>query len=103
MIIAVLVTIPQNKAKTIAKKLLTKRVCACVNIINGVESFFWWQGRIDTVKESLLIIKTKKSLFAKLKKAIKQNHPYDTPEIIGFEIDKSNKKYLDWVKKESCG
>lgn len=103
MAIAVLVTIPQNKAEKLAKKLLKEHVCACVNILNGVRSFFRWEGKIDTSKESIMIIKTKKNLFEKLKKTITENHPYDTPEIIGFEIDKINKKYLDWLKKETCG
>ena len=49
--ILVLVTIPQNKAKTLVKILLEEKVCACVNILKGVESFFWWQGKIDSDKE----------------------------------------------------
>lgn len=101
MLLVVLVTIPQNKASFLAKKLLQKKVCACVNIIKSVESFFWWEGKIDIVKESLMIIKTKKSLFSKLQKAIKDNHPYTVPEIVGIEAANVNKPYLDWVKKET--
>lgn len=98
--LTVLVTIPQKKAKDLATILLKKRICACVNIIKLIESLFWWKGKINTEKETLLIIKTKNSSFTKLKKAIQDNHPYDVPEIIAFKTDKINKKYLQWVEKE---
>ena len=103
MAIMVLVTTPHGKAKDLAKILLKQKVCACVNIIDRVESFFWWQGKINTETESLLIIKTKSSLFSKLEKIIKHNHSYTVPEIIAFEIDKINKGYKEWLNKEACG
>lgn len=62
MVIAVLVTIPAKDAQNLAKMLLTERVCACVNIIEGVKSLFWWDGKIDEAQESLLVIKTKDTL-----------------------------------------
>mgnify|MGYP000279969456 CR=1 FL=1 len=102
MTIAVLVTIPKGKAKRLAKKLLERKVCACVNILKEVESLFWWKEKIDTAKESLLIIKTQTHLFEKLKETIKKYHPYDIPEVIGFKIDNVNKDYLDWIKEETC-
>ncbi|MCK4912908.1 MAG: divalent-cation tolerance protein CutA [Candidatus Omnitrophica bacterium] len=97
----VFVTIPQKKAKTFVKALLEERACACVNILKGVESFFWWQGKIDSQEEALLIIKTKQSAYSKLKKIIKLNHPYDLPEIIGFKIDKIDSEYQKWLNKET--
>jgi len=99
----ILVTIPAAKAKVFIRKLLEKKLCACVNLIKGVESFFWWQGKIDTAKEALLVIKTKNSNFSKLEKLIKSIHPYIVPEIIAFKIDKINKKYFSWLIKESSG
>jgi len=101
MVIAVLVTIPSKDAEPLAKMLLEERVCACVNIISGVKSLFWWKGKMDEAQESILIIKTKETLFAKLRTLIKNNHPYETPEIIGFKIDNINQEYLDWLNKEA--
>lgn len=101
MIRVVLVTIPQDKAKELANKILENRLCACVNIIKSVDSFFWWENRIDYAKESILIIKTKNNLFNKLKKFIKDNHPYTVPEIISWKIDLVNKEYKDWVINET--
>lgn len=100
MPIVVLVTIPQKYARSLAKTLLKKRVCACVNILKGIESLFWWQGKIDTEKEALLFIKTKESAFSKLKKVIKCNHPYDVPEIIALKVGKINNEYHQWLDKE---
>jgi periplasmic divalent cation tolerance protein len=101
MAIAVLVTIPEKEAEHLATMLVQERVCACVNIINGAKSIFWWQGKINQAEESLLIIKTKETLFGKLKTLIKNNHPYSVPEIVSFKMDQINQEYLEWLNKEA--
>jgi periplasmic divalent cation tolerance protein len=101
MAIAVLVTIPEKDAEALATMLVSERVCACVNIIKGVRSLFWWKGKINTADEVILIIKTKDSLYAKLKTMIKNNHPYSVPEIISFKIDQINQEYMEWLNKEA--
>ncbi|MBU1121987.1 MAG: divalent-cation tolerance protein CutA [Candidatus Omnitrophica bacterium] len=100
MAIVVFVTIPTKDSEKLIEKLLNERVCACVNIINNVKSYFWWQGKIDQAQESLLMIKTTDKAFSSLKKLIKSNHPYQVPEIIAFNIDQGNKDYLDWISQE---
>jgi len=100
MIMVIFVTIPQEKAKSFTKVLLKERACACVNILKGVESFFWWKGKIDSEQEALLIIKTKHSAYRKLKKIIKLNHPYNVPEIIALKVDKIDNGYQKWLKEE---
>lgn len=62
---------------------------------------FWWQGKIDKVSECLLVMKTRKYLFNKLKKAVKSLHPYDVPEIIALPLVGINKEYAAWLKKET--
>ncbi len=99
----VMVTIPEDKAEALAKKLLQDRVCACVNIIPAVRSFFWWEGKIDESKEALLVIKTKDSLVPRLQATVKENHPYTVPEVISFHIDSLNKEYLGWLNKAVDG
>lgn len=101
MAIMVLVTIPEKNAAKLAKIVLKTKTCACVNIITKVKSFFWWQGKIDNAKEALLIFKTKNILFDKLKDIVKQNHPYEIPEIVAFKISNLNKEYLAWLNKET--
>ncbi|MDD5355972.1 MAG: divalent-cation tolerance protein CutA [Candidatus Omnitrophica bacterium] len=102
MHIVVLVTAPCGaKAKKIAEFIISKKLAACVNIIPKVDSFFWWQAKVDKAKESLLVIKTRKALFGKLVKAVKSKHPYKVVEIIALPIVSGNKEYLEWID-ESC-
>jgi periplasmic divalent cation tolerance protein len=100
MPIAVIVTIPKENSRELVDVLLKAKLCACVNIIDGVESRFWWEGKIDTAKESILIIKTDDSVFTQLEKTVKENHPYQVPEIIAINIDKINEAYLKWLVGE---
>jgi len=97
VVVVVLVTIPVNKAKKLVKIILENKACACVNIIKDIESYFWWQGKIQREKEALLVIKTKKSAFLKLKKIIKKNHPYEVAEIIAVNIAGINSEYRKWL------
>lgn len=101
MALIVFVTIPPKNAETLAKKILHKRLCACVNILHNVTSYFWWENKVQKEKESLLVIKTKNTLYPQLQKAIKKYHPYTVPEIIAVHIDKINKEYLQWLTKET--
>lgn len=102
MKVVVFITVPNiTQAKKIIDLLLTKKLAACVNIVNKVESFFWWQGKIDKAKELLLIVKTDKKLINKLIKAVRSKHPYSVPEIIALPIIAGNKDYLNWID-ESC-
>lgn len=100
MHIVVLVTAPKEpEARKIANYLVTKKLAACVNIMPKIESFFWWEGKIDKAKEFLLVIKTKKQLFNKLVKAVKSKHSYSVPEIIALPIIAGNKDYLEWISE----
>lgn len=95
--IIIFITVPQKNADKIIKHLLAKKLVACVNKISLVESTYWWEGKICNDKESLLIIKTKKSLFKKIIIETKKVHPYTVPEIISLPITDGNKDYLKWI------
>lgn len=98
----VYITAPDGKqAKRLARVVLEKKLCACVNIIKNIESFFWWRGKIDSAKEMLMIVKTRKSLLPKLIKAIRSIHSYEVCEIIALPIIAGNKPYLEWINA-SC-
>jgi periplasmic divalent cation tolerance protein len=68
-----------------------------------VDSKFWWEGKIDEEKESLIIFKTREELVEKLFKKIKEIHPYEAPEIIEIKVEKVNDKYLKWLKNVTKG
>jgi periplasmic divalent cation tolerance protein len=98
----VLVTAPDLKtARALAKAALQAKLIACANLIPKVESYYWWQGKIESSAEVLLILKTQMSKLAALEKLILAKHPYDTPEFLVLSLSAGNKKYLDWLES-SC-
>jgi len=100
--IIVLVTAKDKKqAQNIAKGLLEAKLIACANIIGGVRSLFWWQGKIDSSNEVLLVLKAPKALFKKIVTKVKSLHSYQTPEIISLPIVKGSEDYLKWISS-SC-
>jgi len=98
MYIVVFITTSNKKeARNIARELIKNKLAACVNIIDKIESIFWWQGKLDSAREVLLVVKTKKSEFNKVSKAVKAIHSYQVPEIIALPITIGSKPYLDWI------
>ncbi len=96
----VMITAPKGKeGARLAKILLDKRLCACVNIIKSIDSFFWWRGKLDSAREVLLLAKTEKKLLGRIIKVVKQEHSYEVCEVIALPIIGGNKDYLDWVSE----
>jgi periplasmic divalent cation tolerance protein len=94
----VLVTAPDLKtARALAKAALKARLIACANLIPRLESHYWWEGRIESGKEVLLLLKTPKSRLAALEKLVLTRHPYDTPEFLVLPLSAGSKKYLAWL------
>ncbi|MBN2099896.1 MAG: divalent-cation tolerance protein CutA [Dehalococcoidia bacterium] len=100
--VVVLVTASsEEEARKIANLLLEHRKAACVNLVAGVQSRFWWEDRLDSAKESLLIIKTRAALVPEITDIVKKAHSYTVPEIVAMPIVGGNKDYLDWVDQET--
>ena len=98
MNIVILITAKNDaEAKKIAEALVKKKLIACANIIKGIKSFFWWEGKVDKANEVLLVLKTKRILFKKIEKTVKTLHSYSVPEIIALPIVEGSKDYLKWV------
>ena len=94
----VLVTTPNLKsARQLVRAALTTKLIACANLLPKVESHFWWEGKIQTGKEVLLILKAPKTKLQLLEKLILAQHSYATPEILVLPVSLGNQKYLDWV------
>ena len=87
----------KKQARLIAQELIKHKLAACVNIVDNIESLFWWQGNIDRAKEVLLIVKSKKSKLAKIIQQVKSLHSYLTPEIIALPLIGGSKSYLEWI------
>jgi len=100
-IVILVTTSSEPEAHKIADLLLSRRKAACVNIVPKVESSFWWQGKLDSAKESLLIIKTEASLLSEIVDLVKTAHSYEVPEIIALPIIGGNVDYLKWIGDEA--
>jgi periplasmic divalent cation tolerance protein len=91
----------EEKARVLQRILLEGRVAACVQIVGPVHSAYWWQGEIEEAREWLCLAKTHADSYGRLESLIKQNHPYETPEIVALPIVAANQDYLDWLGTET--
>jgi periplasmic divalent cation tolerance protein len=87
----------EEEAHKIAELLVNEKKAACVNIVPRVDSLFRWKGRIESAPESLLLVKTRASLFSQVISLVKQVHSYEVPEIIALPIVGGSEEYLKWL------
>ncbi len=98
--IIVYTTFPNKKsAEKLAEKILKSRLAACVNYW-PINSQYWWKSKMEKTKEWAMIIKTIKKNYQKIEKLIKKNHPYEIPTIFSWSVEKVEKDYLKWLKRE---
>jgi periplasmic divalent cation tolerance protein len=90
----------EQEAHKMAELLLSKRKAACVNVISRIDSSFWWKGKLDSARESLLIIKTRASLLPEIIELVKSTHSYEVPEIVALPIIGGNEDYFKWIDGE---
>ncbi|HXG46342.1 MAG TPA: divalent-cation tolerance protein CutA [Methylomirabilota bacterium] len=96
--VLVLVTAPNRRvARRLATLALKSRLVACANLLPGVESHYWWQDRLETGREVLIVFKTTATAARRLERVILEAHPYETPEFIVVPINAGSPRYLDWI------
>ena len=99
--IVVFVTVGSAKeGEGLARAIVEERLAACVNRIKGVQSIYRWQGQVEQSEEELLIIKTRRDLFDRLKKRVQELHSYSVPEVIALPILDGSANYLRWLEDE---
>lgn len=97
----VMVTAPnKEEAERLAVATLEVRLAACVQI-QAITSHYWWDGKITSDAEQLLLFKTVPVKFAALRDLITSLHSYDTPEIIQLPVTAGAEKYLGWIRRET--
>ena len=93
-----LVTAPDmDVARVLAKSILEAKLAACVNLVPGLESHYWWEGKIDSSAEVLMVIKTTRERLQALEKTILAKHPYQTAEFLVVPIEAGADAYLRWI------
>jgi periplasmic divalent cation tolerance protein len=99
--LVVLVTCPPDTAPDLARALVAEGLAACVSIQPAVRSIYSWKGEICDDQESLLLVKTRASLFEALRAAIVARHPYEVPEVIALSVVAGHQPYLDWLRSST--
>src|SRR3954451_9483080 len=89
------------EAEEAGRALVERRLCACVNILPGMISHYWWNGALERGEEVVMIIKTRALLSEQVSAAVKAMHSYETPAILVLPIESVEKSYFAWLLAET--
>jgi periplasmic divalent cation tolerance protein len=87
----------KDEARKIGRTLVERELAACVNIVPQVGSIYRWEGEVEEAEEWLLVIKTTRSAFERVRDAINELHSYGVPECIAVPIESGSMEYLNWL------
>jgi periplasmic divalent cation tolerance protein len=87
----------QEDGARLARLLVERQLAACAQVLAPMISIYRWRGEVEQSGEVLLLIKTTSAVYRELEEAIKQNHPYETPEIIALPVETGSNDYLSWL------
>ena len=98
----VYVTMPdRDSAQAFGETLVRERFAACVNILDGAASIYWWQDALETAPETVCLFKTTRMRFPAFLEKAKTLHPYDVPCIVAWPLEQGNKDFFDWIGAET--
>lgn len=97
MLIVLTTTATGEEAQRIANGIIEAKLAACVQILPKMTSVYFWEGKVQTEREHLLLIKTLEEKFDALSEFIRMNHSYDVPEIVAIDADRVSEDYLSWI------
>ncbi len=89
------------EAEQAGRELVQRRLCACVNILPGMVSLYWWQGAIERGEEVVMIVKTRAALAEAVRSAVREMHSYTTPAILVLPIESVDPDYNAWLMAET--
>jgi periplasmic divalent cation tolerance protein len=100
--IVIMVTCPSKReALRIVRTLLERKAVACANILPQIRSHYRWKGRIESARETCVLMKTRAGSFTSVSKLIRSLHSYEVPEIIAIPILDGSPSYLEWLSRET--
>lgn len=97
MLVVLTTTSKEEEAERIARQIVDAKLAACVQILPQMTSVYFWEGKVQTEGEHLLLIKTIEDKFEELSTFITQHHSYEVPEIVAINPDRVSEEYLKWV------
>jgi periplasmic divalent cation tolerance protein len=91
------------EAERAGREIIEKRLAACVNILPGMISHYWWEGKIERAEEVVMIVKTRAALAENVREAVKALHSYTTPAIMVLPVESADADYYRWILEEAKG
>jgi len=91
----------KQEAEKVGQALIEARLAACVNVIDSMQSMFFWQGSVQKENEAVLIAKTKVGLVSELTRKVQSVHSYDCPCVIAVPVIDGNPEFLQWIQEET--
>ncbi len=91
------------EAEAAGRSIVEKRLAACVNILPGMISHYWWEGKIERAEEVVMIVKTRTSLTEPVRAMVKKMHSYTTPAIMVLPVESADPDYHRWIVAETDG
>ncbi len=89
-----------DELEKVSRILLEKRLVSCTQV-STIKSTYYWKRKLVTSDEYLLMMKTKKVLYSEVEKVILENHSYEVPQIVAYDICMGYSKYLKWIDEET--
>jgi periplasmic divalent cation tolerance protein len=89
------------EAEAAGRKIVERRLAACVNILPGMISHYWWQGKIERAEEAVMMVKTRASLAEAVRAAVREAHPYETAAIMVLPVESLDLDYHAWIVNET--
>ena len=89
----------REQAESLGRFLVESRLAACVNILGGMNSLYWWAGEVQSDSEVVCIAKTTEALAEEATRQLVERHPYDTPCVVALDVSSGNPEFLQWVAR----
>lgn len=90
-----------EEAARIGRALVEERLAACVNILGGMTSLYWWNDAVQEETEVAILAKTRKGLVDDLIRRVKDLHSYDCPCVVSLGIEEGNTDFLQWIQDQT--
>jgi periplasmic divalent cation tolerance protein len=91
----------EAEAQTLARVAVENRLAACAQVLSPIRSTYWWEGRVESAQEWMVILKTTAGRVEDLIRRLLTEHSYDTPEVVAVPIVAGHPAYLEWIAEET--